>query len=136
MKYACGSSTSKSLVGARAPAQESWRAHSLALSVAAGPASLGVVALVVALALLLLAAPAGALAFTDVPANHPNALAINDLAARGIIGGYSDGTFGPGDPVIRQQFAKLIVLSMRLPRSEADVCPFSDVEPAGGTDAL
>ena len=92
-----------------------------------------VVFLVAALRLVL--AP-GALAFTDVPGNHPQATAINDLAARGIIGGYTNGAFGPGDPVARQQFAKMIVLSMRLPRSPADVCPFPDVGVAQGGDPL
>lgn len=88
-----------------------------------------------ALAILLLglagvlALPArGAPSFPDVPPSHPYAAAIADLAGRGVVNGFSDGTFGPSLPVIRQQFAKMIVLTMGLPVSEADICPFGDVD--------
>jgi len=46
--------------------------------------------------------------FTDVPANHPNAQAINWLAERGVIKGYGDGRFGPDDNIVRGQVAGLI----------------------------
>jgi hypothetical protein len=52
------------------------------------------------------------------------------VAARGIVSGFSDGTFRPLDAVKRQQFAKVIVLSLGLPVSLSDVCPFPDV-PSG-----
>lgn len=71
------------------------------------------------------------LSFSDVPEGHGYADAIYDLASRGIILGYTDGRFGPSDPVVRQQFAKMIVLSLALPVSEADVCPFGDVDVSG-----
>ena len=57
--------------------------------------------------------------------------------SRGIIGGYGDGTFGPGKEVTRQQFAKMIVLTGGYAASEANVCPFSDVRKSdafGGWD--
>lgn len=76
-----------------------------------------------------------ALAFTDVPSYHPYSDAISDLANRGIINGFEDGSFGPGKPVTRQQFAKMIVLTLELPVSEDDVCQFSDVE-RGGVSTL
>jgi hypothetical protein len=66
--------------------------------------------------------------FPDVPATHPYYAAITDLANRGIIGGYGSGLFGPGDPVTRQQFAKMIVLTGGYPVSEGNVCYFTDVE--------
>jgi hypothetical protein len=71
--------------------------------------------------------------FPDVPATHPHYAAITDLASRGIIGGYINGNFGPGDPVTRQQFAKMIVLTSGYPVSESDVCYFVDVEKSGGS---
>jgi hypothetical protein len=74
----------------------------------ARPAIVGAVLLAVVLVLLVVSP---ALAFPDVPVTHPYYQAITDLTARGIIGGYDDGTFGPGDPASRQQFAKMIVLN-------------------------
>lgn len=65
--------------------------------------------------------------FSDVSGNHPYAVQISDLAARGIIGGFTDGTFKPDSSVTRQQFAKMIVKTLDLPVSEADDCPFTDV---------
>ena len=73
--------------------------------------------------------------FPDVPASCPYYVAISDLASRGIIGGYTNGNFGPNDPVTRQQFAKMIVLSGGYSVSEGDVCPFADVE-NGGPDSF
>jgi subtilisin family serine protease len=51
---------------------------------------------------------AAAPTFRDVPAGDPAAEAIAELAARGIIKGYADGRFGPGDPLLRAQMAALI----------------------------
>ena len=89
--------------------------------------------LALATLLLLLASPALAPApsFPDVPTTHPYYVAITDLAGRAIIGGFPDGSFRPEANVIRQQFAKMIVLTLGLPVSEADTCPFSDVEQGG-----
>ncbi len=65
--------------------------------------------------------------FPDVPSTHPYSAAIADMAGRGVVGGYTDGLFGPDDPVARQQFAKMIVRGLELPVSESLVCPFTDV---------
>jgi hypothetical protein len=75
--------------------------------------------------------------FSDVPASHHYAAQIDDLASRGIIAGYSDGAFRPDNPVMRQQFAKMIVKTLGLPVSDQDLCPFADV-PSGldGSDPL
>ena len=67
-----------------------------------------------------------ALAFTDVSPGDDYSEAIADLS-RGIITGFADGTFGPGALVTRQQFAKMIVRTLGLPVSTADICPFTDV---------
>lgn len=76
----------------------------------------------------------GAAAFTDVPAGHPYGQAIQTLSDRGIINGFPDGTFKSGNPVIRQQFAKMIVLTLGLPVSESNVVPFDDVQIGGFPD--
>jgi hypothetical protein len=44
---------------------------------------------------------------------------------------FSDGTFRPTNLVVRQQFAKMIVLSLNLPVSESDHCSFADVDRSG-----
>ncbi len=80
------------------------------------------------LLVLVLFAPAPASAFPDVPAGHPYAGAIDEMATRGVVNGYQNGDFGPDDEVFRQQFAKMIVLALELPVSEADVCYFTDVD--------
>ncbi len=86
------------------------------------------------LAFLATAASIGsAIAFTDT-AGTPYATAIDSLTARGIIGGFPDGTFGPQRQVTRQQFAKMVVLTFALPVSEADVVPFGDVQVGGYAD--
>ncbi len=85
-------------------------------------------------AMLLVVVPAVASGlFPDVSDNHPYVVAIEDLAAKGVIGGYTNGNFGPGDPVMRQQFAKMIVLTGGYPVSESDTCLFTDVAKSDAT---
>jgi hypothetical protein len=50
--------------------------------------------------------------FPDVPSGDPAQEAIQQLAARGIIKGYGDGRFGPGDTTRRAQMAALIARAM------------------------
>ena len=82
--------------------------------------------------LLSFAVGGSALAHSDVPMSHSFAEAVDDLAARGVITGFGDGTFRPDAPVMRQQFAKLIVRALGLPATTADLCRYSDVAPSGG----
>lgn len=89
-----------------------------------------ILALVVSIASLA----AAATSFPDVQAGYPYYEAVNHLADRGIIAGYTDGTFGPNDNVKRQQFAKMIVLTCDYPVFETDVCHFTDVEISGPGD--
>jgi hypothetical protein len=69
--------------------------------------------------------------FSDVLSSHPYAQAIGDLAGRQIIGGFADGTFGPDRPVTRQQFAKMILLTLGMTPAEDDwpsaTAPFVDM---------
>ena len=69
--------------------------------------------------------------FPDVPGDYPYATAISHLADQGVIDGYSDGRFGPSDPVKRQQFAKLMILAAGQTATEADVTSFTDVIVSG-----
>lgn len=55
------------------------------------------------------AAMAKTLTFWDVKDNHWASEAINEMARRGIISGYSDGSFRPNDPVTRAEFAKIMI---------------------------
>lgn len=64
--------------------------------------------------------------FSDV-ADSPYMSAIYELTARGIVSGFGDGTFRPGEPVSRQQFAKMIVKTLGLSVTGTEVCPFADV---------
>lgn len=70
--------------------------------------------------------------FPDVVSNHPYYPAVQDLGRNGIINGAPGGLFLPGDPVTRQQFAKMIILGGGYPVSEEDVCRFKDVDKGGG----
>ncbi len=50
--------------------------------------------------------------FSDMPSDPAVVVAIRELATRGIVRGYGDGTFGPNDPVLRAQIAAFICRSM------------------------
>jgi hypothetical protein len=86
--------------------------------------------------LLLAPGIAGAQAtgFSDVPDTHPYHVQIETLAQLGIIDGYSDGTFRPGEQVTRQQFAKMVILAMRISVGEDDECGFVDVKKSSDID--
>jgi hypothetical protein len=83
---------------------------------------------VATLLLVLLAAPAFA-AFPDVPSGHAYYTAVEGMAARGIIGGKTDGTFRPDEPVLRAQFAKMIDGTMGIQVTEGGLPmpPFTDM---------
>lgn len=49
--------------------------------------------------------------FADVPADHPQAVAIEFLKSHGITQGYKDGKFYPDQDLTRAEFAKLMVTS-------------------------
>lgn len=90
-------------------------------------------ALAVSVVATLIGASA-AVAFTDVPSGQRYAEAIADLSQRGIISGYTDGRFGPDDPVKRAQFAKMIDLTLGLDMEQVPASPFTDLGEASATD--
>ncbi len=47
--------------------------------------------------------------FSDVPASHPNAEAIEFVKNAGIVSGYSDGTYKPDQYINRAEFTKIII---------------------------
>jgi hypothetical protein len=49
--------------------------------------------------------------FSDVPVTNPFYIYIQDLACRGVISGYADGTFRPGANTTRGQLCKIVVLA-------------------------
>jgi hypothetical protein len=71
--------------------------------------------------------------YPDVTASTPYAEAITQLAARGIIHGYEDGTFGPADLTLRAQMAALIGRAMGWDQEDHNN-PFNDRGPVD--DAL
>ncbi len=67
-------------------------------------------------------------AFRDVPDNGQEYEAITNLAARGIVRGYGDGTFGRADPMLRAQVAAMLARGMAW-ETETDANPFPDRGP-------
>ncbi len=65
--------------------------------------------------------------FTDVPSTAWMYSYVEYLASRGIIGGYSDGSFHPNDPATRGQFSKMVVLGKGWPINTAGGPHFVDV---------
>lgn len=65
------------------------------------------------------------LTFSDTN-THANRTAIEALAARGIINGLGDGTFGPDKTMTRAQFAAIVVRGLGLPQKAVTV--FDDVK--------
>jgi poly-gamma-glutamate capsule biosynthesis protein CapA/YwtB (metallophosphatase superfamily) len=72
--------------------------------------------------------------YSKTSATDLYATALADLKARGIMVGDASGDMRADDPVTRQQFAKLIALTLGLQVSEADLCLFTDVTHSGAND--
>jgi len=66
--------------------------------------------------------------FPDVPADYWAYDYIETLAAKKVVGGYADGTFGPKNNVTRQQAAKMIAKAAGLEASEGFVSKFTDFD--------
>ncbi len=62
--------------------------------------------------------------FNDLPSNHWSKEAVLSLYNKGIINGYSDGTFRPEKHVTRAEFVKLLCRALKIPDSQSQ---FSDV---------
>ena len=65
--------------------------------------------------------------FKDLNTSSLYYQAIITLESKGVINGFSDGSFGSDKPVTRQQFAKMIVLALGYPVTDS-ISPFKDVE--------
>ncbi|WP_399629245.1 S-layer homology domain-containing protein [Sporosarcina sp. SG10008] len=62
----------------------------------------------------------------DIPSHHFYE-AVMDFTARGMISGYPDGTFKPGQSITRQDAAKLLALALDLDTKEVQNPGFKDV---------
>ena len=76
-------------------------------------------------------AASSAVTFSDVTDDAYCAEAVRWAASLGIVTGYSDGCFGPGDPITRQQMAVMLyrfarALGMETVQSGADARGFDD----------
>ena len=80
--------------------------------------------------LLTTQTPAQAATFTDVPTSHWAYEAINDIATRALINGYTDGTYRLNQPVTRAQAAKIVALAINAEPSATFKPRFQDVGPA------
>lgn len=67
--------------------------------------------------------------FTDVRSWSWEYPYVEYLASQGIVGGYQDGTFRPGNPATRAQFSKMIVLGMNWGVNPPATPTFVDVPP-------
>lgn len=70
---------------------------------------------------------APAVTFSDVLQGHYGFTAIMDLAARGIIKGYSDGTYQPYQTVNRAEFSKLLIGGLHTNQLRGEHSCFPDV---------
>lgn len=79
----------------------------------------------------LTTSPAAAVAmagsFSDVPATHSNYEAIEYLKKNDILHGYSDGTFGPENPVLRGEAVKIVLRAFDISFDEEYEVLFPDV---------
>lgn len=71
----------------------------------------------------------GAPHFSDVPASDPLYPYIETAFNRGVISGYSDGTFRPSNGVTRGQMSKMVVSAMGWPIDTTGGPHFTDVAP-------
>jgi len=68
--------------------------------------------MVMLFSLLPMGSNASASTFSDLPATHWAHAEIIDLASRGIINGFPDGTYRPENAVTREQFARLVIATL------------------------
>lgn len=64
--------------------------------------------------------------FSDIEGNRYQ-YAIERLAQEGFVDGFPDGSFRPEEPVVREQFAKMISNTLILEVESVDTAPFKDV---------
>ena len=71
--------------------------------------------------------------YLDVPKSHWAYNYIMDMTRRGILAGTGNNRFSPEDAVTREQFAKILTLSLNLPHTNRPAAsPFIDVDISSG----
>lgn len=65
--------------------------------------------------------------FNDVSTGHWAYKAVEYMVQRQILSGYSDNSFKPDNPITREEFAKIMVLSLNLPIVDPKSGTFTDV---------
>lgn len=65
-------------------------------------------------------------AFGDVSSSHPNYESINYVQAKGIVQGYSDGTYQPDSPINRAELTK-IIMATNLEAENITNCPVGTI---------
>ncbi len=70
--------------------------------------------------------------FTDGAMPSPASGAIGELAARGIVRGYDDGSFGPADHILRAQMAGMIVRALGWDGTPGGPARFADRDEVDG----
>ena len=83
--------------------------------------------LIIISCLALIATASNAFAFADIPSTHWAKKEIDYFAQNGIINGYSDGSFRPNNKVTREEFCKMLSLSLNISSQDTDTVIFSDV---------
>ena len=92
--------------------------------------------LIASVLVLVIALPASAAStFNDV-GGCPYAGSIDTLASLEIVGGYDDGSFRPDNLLMRQQYAKMAVLTMAYDVTVANVSSFTDTPAASPSNPL
>lgn len=76
---------------------------------------------------------ATAATFTDVPSTHWAHEAIDSISKRGLINGYSDGTYKLNEPITRAQAAKIVALATNAKPSATFKPAFKDIKPTHGS---
>ena len=88
------------------------------------------IAATLATSAIVIAVPtSAATTFTDVNASTEEGKAIINLAERGIISGYPDGTFKPANAITRTQAAKILAGILELDTKNVTNPHFKDVKP-------
>ncbi|GAE92443.1 hypothetical protein JCM21714_1445 [Gracilibacillus boraciitolerans JCM 21714] len=68
-----------------------------------------------------------AASFPDVPADHPAAQQVSDLVDAGVVVGFPDGSFKPGDSITREDAARMVSAILELDAVNAQTADFPDV---------
>lgn len=80
---------------------------------------------------IIIAPPAHAASFfPDINPTNEEGKAIIQLAERGIISGYTDGTFKPANPITRTQAAKILAGILKLDTVHVKNPQFKDIKPS------